>query len=175
MDYIRGVARGVTRLDSARGKKQVSRPRVRTWAISEANLLLKKVLMTLLGLFDAHGSGSAPPQWFGARGIAPPLPTPFYPLGLVGRERRSHTFFTFCFEMGLKLFQNGYFWVHSHTFLLAQHAWLGIPYVPFHPGQSRFKGFVPAPRQVYQKIPVWHSFSQHSPALVFFNRGCAES
>jgi len=24
-------------------------------------------------------------------------------------ERRSYTFFTFCFEMSMKLFQNGYF------------------------------------------------------------------
>jgi len=30
---------GVTRLDGARGKKQVWRPRVRTWGLSEANVL----------------------------------------------------------------------------------------------------------------------------------------
>jgi len=42
---------GVTRLDGARGKQQVWRPHVRTWALLEANVLLKKVLATLLGLF----------------------------------------------------------------------------------------------------------------------------
>ena len=48
-------------------------PHVRTWSLSEANLLLKKVHVTLLGLFGASRSDSVPPQWFGARGIAPPL------------------------------------------------------------------------------------------------------
>ena len=50
------VYRGVTRLDSARGKKQVWRPHVRTWDLLEANLLLKEVLVILLGLFDAPRS-----------------------------------------------------------------------------------------------------------------------
>jgi len=37
-------------------------------------------------------------------------------------ERRSHTFFTFCFEMSLKLLSNAYFWVCVPTpFLLALH------------------------------------------------------
>ena len=49
--FSRLRSRGVTRLDGARGKKQVWRPSVRTWGLSEANVLLKKVLMTLLGLF----------------------------------------------------------------------------------------------------------------------------
>ena len=35
--------------------------------------VLKKVLVTLLGLFGASHSHSAPPQWFGARKIVPPL------------------------------------------------------------------------------------------------------
>ena len=34
-----GTDRGVTRLDGARGKKQVWRPHVRTWGLSEANSL----------------------------------------------------------------------------------------------------------------------------------------
>jgi len=34
-----GVARGVTRLDGAREKKQVWRPHVRTWGGPEANVL----------------------------------------------------------------------------------------------------------------------------------------
>ena len=33
------VGRGVTRLNGARGKKQVWRPHIRTWGISEANVL----------------------------------------------------------------------------------------------------------------------------------------
>ena len=33
------TARGITRLDGARGKKQVWRPHVRTWGLSEANVL----------------------------------------------------------------------------------------------------------------------------------------
>ena len=34
--------------------------------------VLKKVIVTLLGNFGAPCSGSAPPSWFGARGIVPP-------------------------------------------------------------------------------------------------------
>ena len=45
--------RGLERLDGARGEKQVWRPRVRTWGLSETNLATKKVLVTLLGLFGA--------------------------------------------------------------------------------------------------------------------------
>jgi len=33
------TSRGVTRLDGARGEKQVRRPHVRTWGLSEANVL----------------------------------------------------------------------------------------------------------------------------------------
>jgi len=36
------MCRGVTRLDGAWGKKQVWRPRVRTWGLSEANVLFWK-------------------------------------------------------------------------------------------------------------------------------------
>ena len=35
-------------------------------------IVLKKVLVTLLGLYGAPHSISATPEWFGARGIAPP-------------------------------------------------------------------------------------------------------
>jgi len=59
--HFDAVSRGVTRLDAAWDNKQVWRPRIRAWGLSEANLLLKKVLATLLGLFCA-------------RGIAPPCP-----------------------------------------------------------------------------------------------------
>jgi len=37
--FYRAVGRGVTKLDGARGKKQVWRPYVRTWGLSEANVL----------------------------------------------------------------------------------------------------------------------------------------
>jgi len=50
--------RGVTRLDGARGKKQVWHPHVRTWALSEANLLYWRKY--LLGLFGAPHSHSSP-------------------------------------------------------------------------------------------------------------------
>jgi len=39
-------------------------------------------------------------------------------------ERRSHSFFVFCFKMSSKLLQNVlFFWVRSHTFLLVLHPW----------------------------------------------------
>jgi len=57
---------GALRLDGARGKKQVWRTNVRTWGLSEASVtVLKKILVTLLGLFGApiviRHSGSCPP------------------------------------------------------------------------------------------------------------------
>ena len=47
----------------------------------EANVLLEKVLATLLGHFGAPRSDSASPWSFGAWGIGPPLPlvTPLTP------------------------------------------------------------------------------------------------
>jgi len=38
---------------------------------------------------------------------------------------------------------------------------VGIPYVPFYPGQSRFVGFVLASRSVNQKVPVKHTVIHH--------------
>jgi len=61
------TARGVTRLDGARGKMRIF-------------TVLKNVRVTLLGFFGVPTiirrprSISAPPQWFGARVIAPPCP-----------------------------------------------------------------------------------------------------
>jgi len=55
--------KGVTRLDW--------RPHVRTWGFSEANVLLKKVLATLLGLFGAPRSDSAPGE------LCPPSSRPW--------------------------------------------------------------------------------------------------
>jgi len=53
--------RGATRLDGVRGQKQVWRSHVRTWGLPEACAVLKKALVTLLGLFIAPRSHSAPP------------------------------------------------------------------------------------------------------------------
>jgi len=53
--WFDAVSKGVTRLDSAEDKKQVWCPHVRTWGLSEANLLSKKVLVTLLWPFGAQG------------------------------------------------------------------------------------------------------------------------
>ena len=58
------------RLDGARGKKQVWRPHVRNRSFGRKCTVLKKVLVTLLGLF-------------GARGIIPTCPPSLRPcLGL---------------------------------------------------------------------------------------------
>ena len=65
--------RGVTRLDGARGIKQVWRPHVRTWGLSEANLLYWRNYLQPFCNFSAPQNDSASPQWFGARGIVPPL------------------------------------------------------------------------------------------------------
>ena len=62
------IFRGVTRLDGARGKKQVWPPRVWTWGLSEVNLPhLRKYLWHC---WESWLFGAA--QWFGARGIMPP-------------------------------------------------------------------------------------------------------
>ena len=63
-------ARDVPRLDGARGRKQVWRPHVRTWGLSEANFLYWTEY--LWHCFDF----SAPPWWLDARGIVPPLHGP---------------------------------------------------------------------------------------------------
>ena len=50
------AGRGVTRLYGARGKKRVWRHHVRTWGLSEANVLhWRKYFVTLVGLFGARG------------------------------------------------------------------------------------------------------------------------
>ena len=63
-------AMGVTRLYGARGKKQIRRPHSRSLAPLWSNpssfegkfTVLKKVLVTLLGLFGASSNNSAPLQ-----------------------------------------------------------------------------------------------------------------
>jgi len=95
--------RGVTRLDGARGKKQVWLPHVRIWVFFGSKFtVLKRVLVKSLGLFGAPSSHLTPPQWFGARGIVPPLPplvTPLRtdappPVRLSGSKRMSETVIT---------------------------------------------------------------------------------
>jgi len=61
---------GVTRLDGARGKKQVWRPRVRTWGLSEANLLYWRKYLWHCWDF------SAPPAVIRHPGNFTPLPVP---------------------------------------------------------------------------------------------------
>ena len=61
------TCRGATRLDGARGKKQVSglAPRSNLRSFGSKCTVLKKVFMTLLWVFGL-------PEWFGVRGIIPP-------------------------------------------------------------------------------------------------------
>jgi len=73
--HIHGQRRGVldycwvrTRLDGARGKKQVWRPHFRTWGLPEANVLYWRMYVWHSWDF------LAPPEWFDARVIAPPCP-----------------------------------------------------------------------------------------------------
>ena len=61
-------SRGVTRLDGTRGKRQVWRPYVRTWDLSEANVLYWRKYLWHCWDF------MAPSYWFGARGIVLPFP-----------------------------------------------------------------------------------------------------
>jgi len=61
------AVRGVTRSDGARGKKQVWRPHVRNWDLSEANLLYWKKYLWHCWNFSAFPAVNRP------RGIVPPL------------------------------------------------------------------------------------------------------
>jgi len=57
------MTRGVTRLDGARGKKQVWRLHIRTWGLSEANVLYwRKCLWHYLG-FSATNTSVMPTSW----------------------------------------------------------------------------------------------------------------
>ena len=57
------TSRGVTRLDGARGEKQVRRPHVRTWGLSEAIVLYWRKYLWHCRDF------SAPPEVFGALAV----------------------------------------------------------------------------------------------------------
>ena len=68
--YFAPHARDVTRLDGARDSKQVLAPPCSN--LRSFGSILKKVLVTLLGLFGA-------PYWFVARGIVFPFPHHYAP------------------------------------------------------------------------------------------------
>ena len=71
--------RGVTRLDGARGKKQVWRPNVRT-CLSQANVLYWRKYLWLCWDFPAlHAVIRPPPRWFGARELCPLAPPCYAP------------------------------------------------------------------------------------------------
>ena len=81
-EHFRGATdRSVTRLDGARGKKQVWRPRVRTWGLSEGNSLQWRKYLWNYWDFSAPAADIwHPPQRFGAtiiirsQGNCAPLP-----------------------------------------------------------------------------------------------------
>ena len=58
--------RAITRLDGARGKKQVWRPHVRNWGLSETNVLHWRMCLWHCWDFSAPGVIRRPPRWFGA-------------------------------------------------------------------------------------------------------------
>ena len=63
-------SRGVTKLDGARGKKQVLRP------MFEPEVFRKQMCCVDERTCDIVGTFRGPPQWFGARGIVLPLLSP---------------------------------------------------------------------------------------------------
>jgi len=67
---------GVTRLDGARSKKQVWRPHVRTWALSEANVpYWRKYLWHCWDFSGPPAVIGHSPQCFDIRGICSPFPS----------------------------------------------------------------------------------------------------
>ena len=82
-----GTTRGVTRLDGARGKKQVWRAHVRTWDISEANVLYWMKNATLLRLFSGLLSDSATGE------LCPPRYASGYKQQLCPRKVNTRTYF----------------------------------------------------------------------------------
>jgi len=69
-----GAARGLTRLDGARGKKQVWHPHVRTWGFRRQMYCIEE------STCDIDGTFQRPPQSFGARGIVSPSLRPWVQL-----------------------------------------------------------------------------------------------
>ena len=84
LDYIQG-SRGVPRFDGAREKQQVLRPPCSNLtSFRSKSTVLNKVRVTLLELFIAA-------QWFGARGIFPPLLPRYAHAGQVYNEVECFT------------------------------------------------------------------------------------
>jgi len=73
------IDRCVTRLDVARGKKQVWRPHFRTWGLPEANVLYWRMYVWHCWNILETRSILASREWFGLRVIAPPLPPRYAP------------------------------------------------------------------------------------------------
>ena len=69
--------RGVTRLDGTWGKKQVWQPHIRSWGLSEANIVYWRKYLTLLWLFGGPRSDMAPSN--SAPGELYPLPPSLRP------------------------------------------------------------------------------------------------
>jgi len=68
------VTRSVTRLDSTRRKKQVWRPHVRTWGLSEANVLYWKSTCDIVGTFRRPRQSFSASIVIRCRGNSAPLP-----------------------------------------------------------------------------------------------------
>jgi len=71
---------GVTRLDGARGKKQVWRPVFQPEIFRNQMYCLEEITCDIVGTLRRPRSHSAAPQRYGARGIVPPLPHVLTPL-----------------------------------------------------------------------------------------------
>jgi len=84
------MCRVVTTLDGTWDKKQAWRPHVRTWGLSEANVLFWKSAYDSVVTFG-------PPQWFGARGIVPPCPPSLrlccYAIKIIGKFSENKQIF----------------------------------------------------------------------------------
>ena len=80
MQNVSSIGRGVTRLDGARGKKQVWGPHVRTWGLSEANVLhLRKYLRRYWTFWCPSQSFRAPRSDSAPRELCPPCPPRYAP------------------------------------------------------------------------------------------------
>ena len=71
--YTSIEGRRVTRLDGARGKKQLWHPNIRTWGISEGNLLYWRKYLWMLGRFATSGRHLATPAGIQRPGNCAPL------------------------------------------------------------------------------------------------------
>jgi len=87
------ATRDVTRLDGARGNKQVWRPHVRNWGFAETNVLYWRQYLWHRWDFLAPAANRRRPQWFGApwellrpppRRYAPDCNTSAFAISFVG-------------------------------------------------------------------------------------------